>query len=536
MKNLTQPLLISLLLATALLYCTSPTEPVLDNPYDEQSEAYIPTPDLNTAPVQPRATSAITGGIFETDFGRVIQKGVCWSTNENPTIEDDCTNDGEGIGTFESIISGLEVQTQYFVRAYATNADGTIYGGQRSFTTRDGVPEIETGSVTEIRAFTTRTGGIISDDGGATITERGVCYGTQQNSGLSDSCITSGNGSGAFEVTLEELTPDTQYFVRAYATNAVGTVFGNEQTFTTRDGVPSLTTTEPFDIGDTFARTGGTITDDGGADITEAGVCYVEGTGAPDLNDICIAAPIASDTFEVLLEDLVLEETYTVRSYATNELATAWGDIYNFTTSDWPIDRETEVVNVTNPTTGRTWMDRNLGASRAATSSTDAQAYGDLYQWGRAVDGHQKRNSPTTSTLSSTDQPGHGDFILAPNSPSDWRSPRNDNLWQGVNGVNNPCPSGYRLPTEAEWNAERNSWSSNNANGAFNSQLKLTRAGRRAVQNGNGIDDDIKFWYWSSTIYGERFASALFLDENVAGVGGRNFFRGNGFSVRCLED
>jgi hypothetical protein len=124
-------------------------------------------------------------------------------------------------------------------------------------------------------------------------------------------------------------------------------------------------------------------------------------------------------------------------------------------------------------------MDRNLGASRAATSSTDAEAYGDLYQWGRAADGHQKRTSGTTSTLSNSDTPGHGNFILAPNSPYDWRSPQNNNLWQGVNGTNNPCPAGYRLPTEAELNAERLSWSSNNAAGAFASPLKLPVAGYR---------------------------------------------------------
>jgi hypothetical protein len=94
--------------------------------------------------------------------------------------------------------------------------------------------------------------------------------------------------------------------------------------------------------------------------------------------------------------------------------------------AEWPRDNETEIVEVFNPATGKTWMDRNLGASRAATSSTDAEAYGDLYQWGRAADGHQKRTSGTTSTLSNSDTPGHGNFILAPKiSPWDWRSPQN---------------------------------------------------------------------------------------------------------------
>ena len=110
-------------------------------------------------------------------------------------------------------------------------------------------------------------------------------------------------------------------------------------------------------------------------------------------------------------------------------------------------------------------MDRNLGASQVAKSSTDAASYGDLYQWGRCSDGHEKRTSGPTTTLSSTDTPGHGDFITTSAAPNDWRNPQNDNLWQGVAGTNNPCPAGYRIPTEAELETERLSWSSSNAAG-----------------------------------------------------------------------
>ena len=97
------------------------------------------------------------------------------------------------------------------------------------------------------------------------------------------------------------------------------------------------------------------------------------------------------------------------------------------------------------------WLDRNLGASQVATAYNDTDAYGDLYQWGRGADGHQNRSSaaPAPSELSGVDDPGHGDFILANANLFDWRSPQNDNLWQGVSGTNNPCPSGFRLPTEA---------------------------------------------------------------------------------------
>lgn len=201
--------------------------------------------------------------------------------------------------------------------------------------------------------------------------------------------------------------------------------------------------------------------------------------------------------------------------------------------SNWPRDTETEVVDVTNPVTGQTWMDRNLGASRAATSMTDEQAYGDLYQWGRAADGHENRNSGTTSVLSSTDQTGHGDFILAPDNPQDWRDPQNDELWQGVNGVNNPCPDGYRLPTEAEWNAELESWSSNSAAGAFASPLKLLIAGSRSYTSGSLNNDPIGY-YWSSSVDDGIIARTLAFISNFAGID--DYIRASGYSVRCIKD
>lgn len=193
----------------------------------------------------------------------------------------------------------------------------------------------------------------------------------------------------------------------------------------------------------------------------------------------------------------------------------------------------TEVVEAINPSTGETWMDRNLGASQAATSSTDSDAYGDLYQWGRLADGHQCRNSSTTSTLSSSDQPGHGDFITTTNSPFDWRSGQNTNLWQGVNGVNNPCPSGYRLPTETELNAERASWSGNNAAGAFGSPLKLPIAGVRSLSNGSFSSVGTFGFYWSSTVSSTNSRRLVF-DSSIANMSTHS--RAFGVSVRCLKD
>jgi uncharacterized protein (TIGR02145 family) len=192
------------------------------------------------------------------------------------------------------------------------------------------------------------------------------------------------------------------------------------------------------------------------------------------------------------------------------------------------------LTDVYNHKTGKVWMDRNLGATQVATSSTDEQSYGDLYQWGRGADGHQSRTSSTTSDLSSSDVPGTTNFILAPNYPYDWRSGQNANLWQGVNVINNPCPSGYRLPTEAEWENERLSWESSNFayNAAFASPLKLPMAGRRIWSNGSLISSGSVGYYWSSTV-STTYSRYLSFSQSAS----TSFdYRASGFSVRCIKE
>jgi uncharacterized protein (TIGR02145 family) len=224
----------------------------------------------------------------------------------------------------------------------------------------------------------------------------------------------------------------------------------------------------------------------------------------------------------------------------------------------------TEVVEVKS-LTGRIWMDRNLGASQVATccaegvfaTEADKKSYGDLYQWGRGADGHEKLNfipghetlSSTTTSLSAKDVPGHGNFIISNAYPDDWRSPQNNDLWQGVNGSNNPCPIGYRLPTDAEWEAERLSWSSNDAIGAFASPLKLPLAGYRDLDSSIPIDTDTYGYYWSSSVCAsddgtdkKEYSRYLFIGNkqvygNPSGdaiIGGTK--RVSGLSVRCIKD
>jgi Fibrobacter succinogenes major domain (Fib_succ_major) len=195
----------------------------------------------------------------------------------------------------------------------------------------------------------------------------------------------------------------------------------------------------------------------------------------------------------------------------------------------------TVVVDVVSPSTGRVWMDRNLGATRAATSSTDVDSYGDYYQWGRRSDGHQCRNSATTPVLSTTDQPSNGLFITNDKGNFDWRNPSNGDLWQGINGVNNPCPSGYRLPTISEFEAERLSWSSNNSGGAFDSPLKLPMAGYRNYVGSSLSSVGSRGHYWTSSVDNSVFVSGAvtFATTSASAI---FFTRARGYSVRCIKE
>jgi hypothetical protein len=178
-------------------------------------------------------TTAISSINVTSDGGAsVIARGTCWSLLPNPTTADSHTTNGEGTGYFISNLSGLTASTTYYARGYATNSIGTAYGNQIEFQTL-GTPTVTTAQVTNIGATYVISGGNVLSDGGAAVIARGVCWGTSSNPTISDSHTFDGNETGIFISEVIGLTPNSSYYIRAYATNSEGTGYGNEITFTT---------------------------------------------------------------------------------------------------------------------------------------------------------------------------------------------------------------------------------------------------------------------------------------------------------------
>jgi hypothetical protein len=189
---------------------------------------------LTTVPINSiTGSSAITGGKITADNGGpVTERGVCWSTTVNPTINDSKTTDGTGIGVFSSNINGLSEGTLYHVRSYATNLAGTAYGEDITFTTL-AKPILTTSILSGVTISSAISGGEITSDGGSAVTERGVCWGTAINPTINDLKTTDGAGIGAFISNITGLSKGIGYHIRSYGTNTVGTSYGEDLSFTT---------------------------------------------------------------------------------------------------------------------------------------------------------------------------------------------------------------------------------------------------------------------------------------------------------------
>lgn len=297
----------------------------------------LPTVTTNTVS-NVAAASAVCGGSISSDGGYTISdKGLVWSTSQQPTLSDNHLSKGNGNAPFTGTMTNLSFSTTYYVRAYATNANGTVYGEQRTFTTTDGLPAVTTNVVTNITASSAVCGGSISTDGGYTINDKGLVWSTSQMPTLSDNHLSSGNGNAPFTGTMTNLSLSTTYYVRAYATNANGTVYGEQRTFTTTDGLPVVTTIAPT-RNNLTVTSGGNVTSDGGYAITARGICYSTAP-YPDLSSSHSHTTNGTGTGSYSSSFTMSSQgVYYVRAYATNSVGTTYGeqDTINHPYNDLP--------------------------------------------------------------------------------------------------------------------------------------------------------------------------------------------------------
>ncbi len=272
---------------------------------------------------------------------------------------------------------------------------------------------------------------------------------------------------------------------------------------------------------------GGTV--NGGGEYEESQVLTVEATAGEGWQFVnwtgdtdYLADPTAANTTVTMPAQNITMDA----EFQEEEMAFVCGDSITF------LYRGEEVTYGTIERVNRCWMDRNLGASQVPSAMDDSLGYGDLFQWGRLDDGHQDRQSSTTSTLSNTDVPGHGDFITVSSSPWDWRSPQNDNLWWGEDGANNPCAPGWRVPRLSELEMERDSWDPYNSAGAYGSTLKWPVGGYRLL-DGTFTDVGTGGFVWSSST---SYEDAHYIFYVGWGTSFNNLRRAYGFSVRCIRD
>ena len=228
-------------------------------------EALPSTPTVTTQAATDVSYTSATGNGNITDLGESnpTAHGVCWSTSANPTVDGDHTDEGgtDSTGAFTSSMTGLNADTEYHYRAYATNAIGIAYGADRSFTTQaNSAPTVTTQAASDIDTNSATGNGNITDLGTSNPTAYGVCWSTSANPTVdlqtkTDKGATS--STGAFTSTMNGLTAGVTYHYRAYATNEVDTSYGEDRTFTTELPPPPPTFLVSFNLDGKGTRTGG---------------------------------------------------------------------------------------------------------------------------------------------------------------------------------------------------------------------------------------------------------------------------------------
>ena len=297
--------------------------------YDKTDTALLPKVGTGEVTDTLGQTATVSGSVISCGGKPLVERGICYATHQEPKVEDLHVSAGSEIGDFNCSLTDLQYSTRYYYRAYATNDYGTSYGIQKTFTTGNGKAKVTITSVTDVTSSAAVCGGKVTSDGGSRVTARGLCCGTSQYPLIENSpyVLPMGEDTGSFVGSITGLSVNTTYYVRAYATNANGTEYSEQERFTTTSGLPVVTTNTVSNVTVTSAVCGGVIGSDGGFPITDKGLVWSSISNPPTLNDSHISMGEGNDPFSATMTGLSLGTTYYVCAYATNANGTAYGKV-----------------------------------------------------------------------------------------------------------------------------------------------------------------------------------------------------------------
>jgi uncharacterized protein (TIGR02145 family) len=316
-------------------YAITPTDTIYGNEINFSTNN-LTTPSVTNGTIsQITPTSATCTAEVTSNGGlTVTERGVCWKTTANPTVDDTHATNGEGTGIFSVNITGLTPNTTYYYRVYAINSVSITYGQEQTFKTAVALPTVQTTSITNIGVTTATGGGNVTGDGNGTISAKGICWDSNPEPTITKEKTMDGNGLGAFVSNLTGLNENKTYYVRAYATNEAGTAYGNQVSFTTLHQVelPTVTTAAVSSISYTTATCGGNVTNDGYGVVTARGLCWSKTHNPPTTSDSKTDNGSGTGSFVGELTDLTPNTKYYVRAYAINSAGTGYGNTFEFST------------------------------------------------------------------------------------------------------------------------------------------------------------------------------------------------------------
>ncbi len=312
-----------------------------ENPYNFSIQVGLGiSPVITTQAVNGISTNTATGNGNITTLGipNPTSHGVCWNTSGIPTTADFVADNGaaSATGAYTVSMTGLSVNTTYYVRAFATNTTGTSYGTEVSFITNGIAPTVTTQAVSSITASTATGNANITSLGIPNPSAHGICWNTTGNPTTANFVVNNGAASatGVYTASMIGLSANTTYYVRAFATNIAGTSYGAEVSFTTAAIAPTVTTQAVSGITSNSATGNGNITSLGVPNPTVHGVCW-NTTGNPTTTDFVVdnGATSVIGAFTASMSSLTANTTYYVRAFATNIAGTSYGTEVSFTTN-----------------------------------------------------------------------------------------------------------------------------------------------------------------------------------------------------------